>query len=272
METWRLPALWAVQVPRIGSSWGPNAPTTQRLPSVRWGIAAEKARGEHGHLGPPWIPTDTRSGSEGLSSRRAAGTPPGPVRPASRGPATSSPVSPFSKTVHRPVLKWPCLYSRTTSLATGDPRDPVLCKSMLRVRWKLREMECECEGEEELTSAVPTGAVPRRPWAASLLLFGRPGLKAGGQECFCLWSSHSWPQISLLRHPLRKPLHPGMHRGGDIPGPSSRSSEPMKVSQRSVISEHTGNGQSSLRQPWSDHVGIHRIWEGAPMGPWRCYT
>lgn len=56
VETWRLPALWAVQVPRIGSSWGPNAPTTQRLPSVRWGIATEKARGEHGHLGPRGSP------------------------------------------------------------------------------------------------------------------------------------------------------------------------------------------------------------------------
>ena len=28
-------------------------------------------------------------------------------------------------------------------LATGDPQDHVLCKPMLRVGWKLREMESE---------------------------------------------------------------------------------------------------------------------------------
>lgn len=69
-------------------------------------------------------------------------TPPSPIRPASRATAASGPVSPFS-TVHHPAQKRSCLYSRTTSLATREPQDHVLCKPMLRVGWKLREMESE---------------------------------------------------------------------------------------------------------------------------------
>lgn len=199
-------------------------------------------------------------------------TPPVPFRPASRAVATPGPVSPFSMAVHRRAPKRPCLYSRTTSLATGDPRDRVLCKSMLRVGWELHETERECEGQEELASAVPAQRCPQTACVASLLSPGPPGLRARGQECFGLWPSRSWPKISLLRHPLGKSLHPGMHHDGNIPGPASHCPEPMKVSQRSVISEHTGNAQSPFQQPWSDRVGIYRIWEGAPTGLWSCHA